>query len=456
MSKGCAAGAAFVFSSVGSVTISARFQLLATLVFAFCTMELLRAQEWEAGRFRTNNFWNISLSLDGQRAHDPAELRWFGNDPYSPATGRGEVSYLTFLNFYTDSASALRNPHRSLILGGGANLGSSPPVLPGVPNPTLFRNFVPRQTRPADVTRVAVDFAVIDSLPSSVSWPANWPDRDTFAFELKDGAEGTSLAKFSFRPEALVQNGTTNRVLGFYWTRDGQDQMPGASGLTAHWVVGYHALYRLEVLLSGSRMDVLLSSLDRAGPAGQVLSTTKFVDQGLLSGTNAAENFRTLGLVWELSNTNSPPVPGYNYLAVQDVSVTSGVNTWLMRGRLPLSTPLTGDHNSDGRTLLEEYALGADSPGGTVPGPVAMLTNVHGVPRFVVAAAVRTNDWRLTVSGRMVGKITELAGMGSTLPFEQTDAATGPAPADSVRREFSAPVEGKNSGFFRLLYDLAP
>lgn len=438
------------------MTIVARCYLSTAVLVALCNPGILRAQEWETGRFRTNNFWSINLSVDGQRANDPAELRWFGNDPYSEATGRGDVSYLTFLNFYTDSASALRNPHRSLILGGGANLGSSTPALPGVTNPTLFRSFVPREKRPSDVTRLAVEFAVIDSMPDSVSWPANWPDRDTFAFELRDGAEGASLAKFSFRPEVLVQNGTTNRVLGFYWTRDGQEQVPGASGLTAPWAVGYHALYRLEVFLSGPRMDVLLSSLDRAGPVGEVVSTTKFIDQGLLSGTNTAENFRTLGLIWELSNTSSLPVPGYNFMAVQDVSVTSGVNTWLMRGRLPLGTLLTSDHNNNGRTLMEEYAHGAASPGGAVPSPVAMLTNLQGVPRFVVAAAVRTNDWRLTVSGRMVGRLTELAGPGSTLPFEQTDLVNDSAPAGSVQREFSAAVAGQNSGFFRLLYDLAP
>lgn len=426
------------------------------MLVAFSCASPLRAQEWEAGRFRTNNFWNINLSLDGQRASDPAELRWFGNDPYSASTGRGDVSYLTFLNFYTDSASGFRNPHRSLILGGGANLGSSPPVLPGVTNPALFRNFVPRETRTSDVTRLAVDFAVIDSMPNSASYPASWPDRDTFAFELKEGAEGASLAKFSFRPEVLIQNGTTNRVLGFYWTRDGQDQVPGASGLTAPWAVGYHALYRFEVLLSGARVDVLLSPLDRAGPAGQVVSTTKFVNQGLLSGTNTAANFRTLALLWELSNTNSPPVPGYNYLTVHDVSVTSGVNTWLVRGRLPLGTPLNADHNADGRTLLEEYAHGAVSPGAALPNPPAFLTNETGVPRFVVAAVLRTNDWRLTVSGQMVGKISELAGTDSTLPFEQSDLTSGSTPADTVQSEFSAPVAGQGSGFFRLRYDLAP
>lgn len=60
------------------------------------------------------------------------------------------------------------------------------------------------------------------------------------------------------------------------------------------------------------------------------------------------------------------------------------------------------------------------------------------------------------MSGRVVGRRTELGGTGSMLPFEQTDLATAPAPADSVRREFSARVPELNSGFFRLLYDLAP
>ncbi len=96
---------------------------------AFCGTQLHQARKREAGRFRTRNFWNIIFSLDGQRTNDPAELRWFGNVPNSPATGRGEVSHLTFLNFYTDSASALRNPHPLLMLGGGANPGSSPPLL---------------------------------------------------------------------------------------------------------------------------------------------------------------------------------------------------------------------------------------------------------------------------------------------------------------------------------------
>ena len=435
--------------------IFARCHLSFAVLVVFCGTGPLLAQEWEVGRFRTNNFWNINLSLDGQRTNDPVELRWFGNDPYSEAT---DVSYLTFIKYYTDSTTnpTLRNPHRSLVLGGGANLGLSLPIVPGRTNPMLFRNFVPRETRPGDVTRMAIDFAVIDSWTNSGFWPDSWPDRDTFAFELKDGAEGTSLAKFSFRPEVLVQNGTTNRMLGFYWARNGEEQVPGASGLTAPWALGYHALYRFEVMLSGRSMDVFLSSLGGPGPGGQVVSTTKLIAQGLLSSTNTAGNFRTVVLAWELSNTNSPPVPGYNYMAVQDVSVTSGVNTWLMRGRLPLSTPLTGDHNGDGRTLLQEYALGAALPGAAVSSPQALLTTEQGTTRFAVAAAVRTNDWRLSVSGQMVGTLTDLAGTSSTLPVEQIDRTIAPVPADSVQREFSAPVTGQRSGFFRLLYDLAP
>ena len=437
------------------MSIFARCHLSFAVLVVCCGTGPLRAQEWEVGRFRTNNFWNVNLSLDGQRTNDPVELRWFGNDPYSEATGRGDVSYLAFINFYTDS-SGLRNPHRSVVFGGGNNLGYNPPIVPGRTNPMLFRNFVPRETRPADVTRMAIDFALIDSIPNSVSYPRNWPARDTFAFELKDGAEGTSLAKFSFRPEVLVQNGTTNRMLGFYWARNGEEQVPGASGLLAAWLVGYHALYRFEVMLSGRNMDVFLSSLGGPGPGGQVVSTTKLIAQGLLSGTNTAGNFRTVVLAWELSNTNSPPVPGYNYMLVQDVSVTSGVNTWLMRGRLPLGTPLTGDHNGDGRTLLQEYALGAALPGAAVSSPLALLTTEQGTTRFAVAAAVRTNDWRLSVSGQMVGALTDLAGTSSTLPFEQIDRTNASVPADSVQREFSAPVTGQRSGFFRLLYDLAP
>ena len=437
------------------MSIFARCHLSFAVLVVFCGTEPLRAQEWEVGRFRTNNFWNVNKSLVGQRTNDPDALRWRGNDQDYEATGRGDVSYLTFIRYYTDS-STLRNPHRSLVLGGGDNLENNPPIVPGRTNPMIFRNFVPRETRPGDVTRMAIDFAVIDSWTNSGFWLDSWPDRDTFAFELKDGAEGTSLAKFSFRPEVLVRNGTTNRTLGFYWARNGEEQVPGASGLTAPWAAFYHAHYRFEVMLSGRSMDVFISALSGPGPGGQVVSTTKLIAQGLLSSTNTAGNFRTVVLAWELSNTNSPPVPGYNYLAVQDVSVTSGVNTWLMRGRLPLSTPLTGDHNGDGRTLLQEYALGAALPGAAVSSPQALLTTEQGTTRFAVAAAVRTNDWRLSVSGQMVGTLTDLAGTSSTLPVEQIDRTIAPVPADSVQREFSAPVTGQRSGFFRLLYDLAP
>lgn len=313
---------------------------LLALVSLLASAAMLRGQDWEAMRFKTNSGWTAGGSLEGQRSVDPAGQRWYGNDPYDDLTGRGAVSYLTFLNYYTDSASGFRNPHRSLILGGGANLTAAQPILPGVTNPTLFRRFTPREFREGDQVRLAVDFSVIDSLADS-GYATNWPARDTFSFELRDSNTGGSLAKFSFRPEPLVQGGVTNRVLGFYWTKNGQDQLPGTNtGLTAPWAVAYHALYRLEVILSGSSMDVLLSTLSKAGPAGAVTGTTLFIDDGRLAGATMATNFNTFALAWELSSTNSPPLPGYNYIAVHDVSVTSGVNTWLKNSNLPLTTSL--------------------------------------------------------------------------------------------------------------------
>ena len=428
-------------------------RILSVPLLAQALVVPLSAQDWDVGRFRTNNAWNTALSLEGQRASDSPDQRWYGNDPFDANTGRGSVSYLTFLNNYTDSANLVRNPHRSLIFGGGpVNLSSSPPILPGVTNPTLFRSFAPREGAGGDSLRVAVDFSVIDSIAETGLF-TSYPSRDVFAFDLRDSQSGGSLAKFSFRPEAVVQNGVTNRMLGFYWIRNGSDQLPGASsGLTAPWAIAYHALYRLEIFISDSKMDVLLSTLSKAGPSGEPLTVTTFVNSGRLSGANTVANFNTFALSWELSSTSLPPVPGFNYIAVHDVSVTSGVNTWLKKGGVALGTSLTNDSDRNGFTLLEEYAHGATKPGTAIYPPVLRVAGGSG-PKFLeLAATVRTNDGRLSV---LPVAALEIPSFSSSVPLENI-RGTSAVPDGFEERVYRLPMAGNNTGFMRLLLNMAP
>jgi hypothetical protein len=252
---------------------------------------------YDAGNFNTNagyvrGFGIISTS-------QPAGLRWEGNDPYNAGLDTGETDLVARVAGYTPSPLA----NSSLIQGG---LGAVDGVLPGTNSVNIWKSFAPSTTVFTSAPTVSF-FAEWSLIPSLEGAPYNLAD--TFAFDLRDAANTTSLLRLQLTPGINFQpNSYTLQSI--------------ASGVGTDELVdlAYQALFQLQIDMTGSTYNASLSQINSTNRA--VITNITLVTGASLASGMTATDFATLMIDWDLASGN-PAEPGSNYLIANQFQVTT-------------------------------------------------------------------------------------------------------------------------------------
>jgi hypothetical protein len=231
----------------------------------------------------------------------PAGLRWQGNDPYNTNTFLGETDLLARAAGYTPPPST--NGFSSLIQGG---LGV-PDVLPGTNSVNIWKSFTPSAATNFVTPPTVSFFAEWSLIPTLDGPPYNLSD--TFAFDLRNGANTASLLRLQLTPGINIQaNSYTLQSI--------------ASGVCTNTLVdlAYQALFQVRVDMTGSTYNASLSQINSTNRA--VITNLTLVTGASLSSGMTATDFATLMVDWDLASGN-PALPGSNYLLANQFEVTT-------------------------------------------------------------------------------------------------------------------------------------
>lgn len=276
---------------------------LAGLAFASAAS----AQTWSTGYFNTNAGYKRGFGIIA--TNQPAALRWEGNDVYNSNTTFGETDLVARVTGYTPNPGA-----RSSLIQGGLGVVNDPIDLPGTNNVRIWKTFSPT---PMFSSNSTVTFAAEWSLvPSLEAAPFNL--NDTFAFDLRNGANNQSLLKLQFTPGINLQpNSYTLQTI--------------AAGAPTNTLadLGYQALYQIQVDMTGSTYDVRLAQINPSTRTN-IATFTLATGESLSAGTSAMD-FGTLSLDWSLTSGN-PLEPGSNYIIVNDVSAVPEPSVYALLG----------------------------------------------------------------------------------------------------------------------------
>jgi hypothetical protein len=436
------------------------FPACLVLLGVFASPPLVRAQGFDTGYFRTNEYPR-SNSLTFTPVGAPAAEQWFTDDPYVVMNifvtnrwvtkGVGDTTLVTFVNNYTIGTNARSSSSNSVTFGTYAwSSLQYYDYLPGRTNPSVFKWFPAAVMNSKRTATFVAEFSLIRTTDVS------FPNKDKFGFELftqttNGGVTNrASLARFDFNPLASILTNANTYL--FEWHKGGLQQTPAGSGLTGNWPLTYGTIYRLTATITGSQLDLVMNSL--SGPAGTNVATFRVIDRGELAGGYTVTDFNTLAVNWRLTSTN-PYAPGsknyilLNRLAVQPVP--TAIENWLVAGGLPASTSIST--KSDGRafTPLEEYAMGA-----------ALLGTAFEVPSFKhvadsggsleLTSVVRTNDPSISVTAEAVSNLGDFASSNTVTAVPGTALAVDQSgvPSGCERRAFRVSVNGGSRLFLRL------
>ena len=269
----------------------------AVLVIAGIPVDAESQTNYSAQNFNTNAGYRRGVGIIS--TSQPTALRWQGNDTYNSGSGLGETDYVARVPGYTPSPLA-----NSSLIQGGISVGSG--VLPGTNSVHIWKTFSPSST-----SRFFVEWSLIPSLEGA---PYNL--NDTFAFDLRNAANTTSLLRLQLTPGINIQPSSyTLQAI--------------SAGVGTNTVVdlAYQALFQLQVDLTGSSYNVSLAQINSTNRA-VLASYTNLASGQLSTGTTAAE-FATISLDWELTSGNNLE-PGSNYIIANQFTVVPEPSTWAL------------------------------------------------------------------------------------------------------------------------------
>jgi len=267
----------------------------ALIALAFLTQEGW-SQTWSTGYFNTNQGWVSGTFLQGQNASE--SVQWQGNDPEVGVVGG--TDYLTVVIGYTPSGTG----NRSLVQGG---LNAFDGYIPATNSVRLWRPFTPLE---GGTATFFTEWSLIGSLD------LEYPDADTFAFDLRTADNAQSLVRFELTPGvAVIPNAYT-----LQWVRDGNFEANVID-------LGYQAVYQMQVDITGSAFDLIINQINASTRA--VLTNWTLITGGSLSTGTTVDDFGTVGIDWDLASGN-PEEPGSNYIVVNEVSVVPEPSTYVL------------------------------------------------------------------------------------------------------------------------------
>jgi hypothetical protein len=299
------------------------------MIFGITTASLVHAQgitNFTTGYFNSGDGYGPagSSSLDGAPTNAPSSQQWQTTDPYDPVSDTGSTSLMVFTPGWSLGESGDGN--QSVYFGNydpayESGVTGEFGILPGITNPSLYREFTPLSGALIDTVTWSTDFGIVN-----LNDPA-FPNDDVFGFNLLTAGGASSLAQFSFNPAtASLTNG-----LRFEWYRDGALQAPAFD-------IEYGALYRLTATMSGGFFDLSIGGLNaQTNNLGvvtnyAVVTNISLVTGGAFSGAFTVGDFAVAAVDWELESGDNLD-PGANYMILNTMSVvTSPVPepaTWL-------------------------------------------------------------------------------------------------------------------------------
>ncbi len=268
----------------------------------------LQAQAWSAGNFNTSDGWVQGNFLTGQNTNDAVSARWQGNDPeneVTPGVVVGGTDVLQYVTGYTPGGSGSGN---SSIVQGGAYISTG--YVPGTNSVRLWREFSPVATSPTQTISFSAEWSLVGSLDPS------FPDLDTFAFDLRDAANTSSVLRLQLTPGINV-------ISNAYTLQSIATGAPDGTLLD----IPYQAIMQIQADITGSTYDVSYARIDSATRA--VIDSGTLVTGGSLSSGLTAEDIGVLSIDWDLAS-GDPAAPGSNYILVNDVSVVPEPSTYAL------------------------------------------------------------------------------------------------------------------------------
>ena len=251
---------------------------------------------YSARNFNTNVGYVRGVGITSQSAG----LRWNGNDPYNTTTTLGETDLVARVSGYTPPP--LTNGFSSLIQGG---LGIAEGIFPGTNSVNIWKTFTPSTALANPTVSFFVEWSLI---PSFEGAPFNLAD--TFAFDLRNAANSTSLLRLQLTPGINIQpNSYTLQLLA-----------SGESTLTPI-DLGYQSLFQARVDMTGSTYNLSLARINSTNRS-VITNYNNLVAGASLAAGMTALDFGSIMVDWDLASGN-PLEPGSNYLIANQFEVTT-------------------------------------------------------------------------------------------------------------------------------------
>jgi hypothetical protein len=273
--------------------------LMAVSVGGLQAQVIVTETNYNARNFNTNVGYVRGFGITA--TNQPGALRWQGNDPYNTNTFLGETDLVARAPGYTPPP--LINGFSSLIQGG-VGIGDS--ILPGTTNVNIWKTFTPSTTPFANPTvSFFVEWSLIPSLEG-----APYDLADTFAFDLRNAANSSSLLKLQLTPGINIQsNSYTLQLLA-----SGEPTLTPID-------LGYQSLFQARVDMTGSTYNLSLTRLNSTNRS-VITNYNNLVAGASLAAGMTALDFGSIMVDWDLASGN-PLEPGSNYLIANQFEVTT-------------------------------------------------------------------------------------------------------------------------------------
>jgi hypothetical protein len=144
----------------------------------------------------------------------------------------------------------------------------------------------------------------------------SFPDLDTFAFDLRDAANTSSVLRLQLTPGINV-------ISNAYTLQSIATGAPDGTLLD----IPYQSIMQIQADITGSTYDVSYARIDSVTRA--VIDSGTLVTGGSLSSGLTAEDIGVLSIDWDLAS-GDPAAPGSNYILVNDVSVVPEPSTYAL------------------------------------------------------------------------------------------------------------------------------
>ena len=272
--------------------------LMAVTLGGLQAQVIVTETNYDARNFNTNAGYVRGFGITA--TNQSAGLRWNGNDPYNATTFLGETDLVARAPGYTPPPAL--NGFSSLIQGGNG----VPDILPGTNSVNIWKTFTPSTTAFANPT---VSFFVEWSLiPSVEGAPYNLAD--TFAFDLRNAANSTSLLRLQLTPGINIQSNSYTLQL----FASGEPTLTPID-------LGYQSLFQARVDMTGSTYNLSLARINSTNRS-VITNYNNLVAGASLAAGMTALDFGSIMVDWDLASGN-PLEPGSNYHIANQFEVTT-------------------------------------------------------------------------------------------------------------------------------------